>query len=189
MTMGALIAKLAAVSAVMLAGSPMRPRSRSSARPARGSPTRCWCRASRRRPGTRYVTAWGGVNEVAKRVGDGETADVVMLPAAQIDGLIKQGKLVPDSAGQCGDAPASASRSAPARRRSTSASSEGIQKALLAAKTIAYSGRAERHSHRAPDREMGPHRPAQVQDRSAESPTCPSARWWRAATPRSASSR
>src|SRR5215468_4754449 len=44
--------------------------------------------------GHKVTTTWGGVNAVAKRVTDGEVADVVMLPAAQIDDLIKQGKLV-----------------------------------------------------------------------------------------------
>src|SRR5215470_8426461 len=47
--------------------------------------------------GHRVTTTWGGVNAVAKRVADGELADVVMLPAAQIDDLIKLGKLVADT--------------------------------------------------------------------------------------------
>src|SRR5260221_11394369 len=47
--------------------------------------------------GHKVTTTWGGVNAVAKRVADGEVADVVMLPAAQIDDLIKQGKLMADS--------------------------------------------------------------------------------------------
>ena len=47
--------------------------------------------------GHKVTTTWGGVSALAKRVADGEVADVVMLPAAQIDDLIKQGKLVADS--------------------------------------------------------------------------------------------
>ena len=47
--------------------------------------------------GHHVVTIWGGVNEVAKRVAGGETADVVILPVAQIDDLLKQGKLVAGS--------------------------------------------------------------------------------------------
>ena len=46
--------------------------------------------------GHKVTTTWGGVNAVAKRVADGEVADVVMLPAAQIDDLIKLGKLIAD---------------------------------------------------------------------------------------------
>ena len=38
--------------------------------------------------GNKVTTTWGGVTAVAKRVADGETADVVMLPAAQIDDLL-----------------------------------------------------------------------------------------------------
>src|SRR5215468_12078441 len=44
--------------------------------------------------GHKVMTIWGGVNAVAKRVADGEIADVVMLPAPQIEELIKLGKLV-----------------------------------------------------------------------------------------------
>src|SRR5215471_174735 len=44
--------------------------------------------------GNKINTNWGGVNEVAKRVADGETADVVILPVAQIDDLIAKGKLL-----------------------------------------------------------------------------------------------
>ena len=47
--------------------------------------------------GHRVMTQWGGVNEVAKRVAGGEMADVVILPVAQIDDLLKQGKLVAGS--------------------------------------------------------------------------------------------
>ncbi len=44
--------------------------------------------------GNKVTTTWGGVTEVARRVADGEIADVVMLPAAQIDDLIRKGELV-----------------------------------------------------------------------------------------------
>ena len=47
--------------------------------------------------GHNVMTIWGGVNALAKRVADGEIADIVMLPAAQIDDLIKLSKLVADS--------------------------------------------------------------------------------------------
>jgi molybdate transport system substrate-binding protein len=88
--------------------------------------------------GNKVVTVWGGVNEVAKRVGDGETADVVMLPAPQIDGLIKQGKLIPESRVDVAKSGIGVAVRAGAPKIDIS-SAEGIKKALLAAKTIAYS--------------------------------------------------
>jgi molybdate transport system substrate-binding protein len=88
--------------------------------------------------GNKVVTVWGGVNEVAKRVGDGETADVVMLPAAQIDGLIKQGKLIPETRVNVATSGVGVAIRAGAPKIDIS-SAEGIKKALLAAKTIAYS--------------------------------------------------
>jgi molybdate transport system substrate-binding protein len=88
--------------------------------------------------GHKVTTTWGGVNAVAKRVADGEVADVVMLPAAQIDDLIKLGKLTADS---CVNVATSGIGVAirTGAPRIDAGSSEGIRKALLAAKTIAYS--------------------------------------------------
>jgi molybdate transport system substrate-binding protein len=88
--------------------------------------------------GNKVVTVWGGVNEVAKRVADGETADVVMLPAPQIDGLIKQGKLIAESRVDVATSGIGVAVRAGAPKIDIS-SAEGIKKALLAAKTIAYS--------------------------------------------------
>jgi molybdate transport system substrate-binding protein len=88
--------------------------------------------------GHKVVTVWGGVNEIAKRVGDGETADVVMLPAPQIDGLIKQGKLIAESRVDVATSGIGVAVRAGAPKIDIS-SAEGIKKALLAAKTIAYS--------------------------------------------------
>jgi molybdate transport system substrate-binding protein len=88
--------------------------------------------------GHKVTTVWGGVNETAKRVADGEVADVVMLPAAQIDELIKLGKIVPDSRVNVATSGVGvAIRSGAPRIDATT--SEGIRKAMLAAKTIAYS--------------------------------------------------
>ncbi len=50
-----------------------------------------------RSTGHHVTTIWGGVNEVAKRVAGGEVADIVILPAAQINDLIGQGKLAPET--------------------------------------------------------------------------------------------
>jgi len=88
--------------------------------------------------GNKVTTAWGGVNAVAKRVADGEVADVVMLPAAQIDDLIKLGKLAADSRVNVATSGIGVAIRAGAPRIDAG-SSDGIRKALLAAKTIAYS--------------------------------------------------
>jgi len=88
--------------------------------------------------GHKVTTAWGGVAALAKRVADGEVADIVMLPAAQIDDLIKQGKLVADSRVNVATSGVGVAIRAGAPKIDAS-SSEGIRKALIAAKTIAYS--------------------------------------------------
>jgi molybdate transport system substrate-binding protein len=88
--------------------------------------------------GHKVTTTWGGVNAVAKRVADGEVADVVMLPAAQIDDLIKQGKLIAETRVNVATSGVGVAIRAGAPKIDTS-SSEGIRKALISAKTIAYS--------------------------------------------------
>ena len=40
--------------------------------------------------GNRVITIWDGVANVTKRVGGGETADVVILPVAQIEQLLRE---------------------------------------------------------------------------------------------------
>ena len=88
--------------------------------------------------GNKVTTTWGGVLAVAKRVADGETADVVMLPAPQIDELIKLGKVRPDSRVNVASSGIGVVVKAGAPKVDLS-SAEGIKKALLAAKSFAYS--------------------------------------------------
>ena len=47
--------------------------------------------------GHHVITTWDGVVNVTKRVAEGESADIVILPAAQIDELTRKGKLVAGS--------------------------------------------------------------------------------------------
>ena len=47
--------------------------------------------------GHHVITIWDGVVNVTKRVAEGETADIVILPAAQIEELTRKGKLVAGS--------------------------------------------------------------------------------------------
>jgi len=84
------------------------------------------------------TTIWGGVNDIAKRVADGETADIVILPAAQIDDLIRRGKLVPETRVDVAKSGIGVAIPVGAPRIGA-ASSDGIRKALIAAKSIAYS--------------------------------------------------
>src|SRR5258706_11614478 len=88
--------------------------------------------------GHHVMTQWGGVNEVAKRIADGEAADIVILPVAQIDDLLKQGKLV---AGSRTDVAKSGVGIAvrPGAPKIDVRSPDGLKKALLAAKSISYS--------------------------------------------------
>jgi molybdate transport system substrate-binding protein len=88
--------------------------------------------------GHKVSIVWDGVNNVARRVSAGETADLVFLPAAEIDQLIKEGKLVADSRVDLAKSGIGVAIRAGAPKIDAS-SSEGIKKALLAAKTIAYS--------------------------------------------------
>lgn len=139
MTMGALIAKLAAVSAVMLSGIANAAEIKVIGSPGTREPYTLLVPGFEKATGHKVTTTWGGVTAVAKRVADGEVADVVMLPAAQIDNLIKQGKLVADSRVNVASSGIGVAIRAGAPKIDA-ASSEGIRKALLAAKTIAYSG-------------------------------------------------
>jgi molybdate transport system substrate-binding protein len=47
--------------------------------------------------GHHVITIWDGVVNVTKRVAEGEAADIVILPLAQIDDLTRRGKIVSGS--------------------------------------------------------------------------------------------
>jgi len=145
MTMGAIVATLAArwatlgaVGAVMLAGIASAAEIKVIGSPGTREPYTLLVPGFEKATGHKVTTTWGGVNEVAKRVADGEVADVVMLPAAQIDDLIKLGKLVADSRVNVATSGIGVVIRAGAPKIDA-ASSDGIRKALLGARTIAYS--------------------------------------------------
>src|SRR5260370_29726095 len=97
MTMGALIAalaKLGAMAAIMAAGIANAAEIKVIGSPGTREPYTLLVPGFEKATGHRVTTTWGGVNAVAKRVADGEGADVIMLPAAQIHDLIKLGKLL-----------------------------------------------------------------------------------------------
>jgi molybdate transport system substrate-binding protein len=137
-TIAASLATLGAAGIVMLAGIAHAAELRVIGSPGTRAPYTQLVPGFEKATGNKVVTIWGGVNEVARRVAEGETADVVMLPAAQIDGLIKQGKVAADSRVDVAKCGVGVVVRAGAPKIDIS-SSEGIRKALLAAKTVAWS--------------------------------------------------
>ena len=89
--------------------------------------------------GNKVSIIWDGVNNVAKRVSAGETADVIFLPAAEIEQLIRESKLVADTRVNLATSGIGVAIRAGAPKIDAS-SSDGIKKAMLAAKAVAYSG-------------------------------------------------
>jgi molybdate transport system substrate-binding protein len=87
--------------------------------------------------GHKIVTTWDGVTNVTRRVSGGETADLVLLPAENIDVLLKEGKVVGPRTDVAKSGVGVAIRAgAPKIDISTSG---GLRKAVLAAKSVAYS--------------------------------------------------
>ena len=88
--------------------------------------------------GHHVTTIWDGVTNVAKRVAGGETADVVILPVAQIEDLMKAGKLAPDGRADVAKSGigVAVKKGAP---KPDLRSGETLKNALLKAKTISYS--------------------------------------------------
>ena len=141
MTAGARVGtwvKLGAVSAVMLSGIANASEIKVLGSPGTRAPYTLLVPGFEKATGHKVTTTWGGVNAVAKRVADGEVADVVMLPVVQIDDLIRQGKLIPETRVNVASSGVGVAIRAGAPKIDA-ASSDGIRKALLAAKTIAYS--------------------------------------------------
>lgn len=44
--------------------------------------------------GHKVAIDWGGTVDIVKRIGDGEIADLVIIPAERVDDFVKQGRLV-----------------------------------------------------------------------------------------------
>ena len=139
MTMGALVAawaKLGAVGAIMAAGIANAAEIKVIGSPGTREPYTLLVPGFEKATGHKVATTWGGVNAVAKRVADGEVADVVMLPAAQIDDLIKLGKLVAETRVNVATSGIGVAIRA-GTPKIDAGSSDGGRKALLRAKTIA----------------------------------------------------
>lgn len=88
--------------------------------------------------GHRVVLRWAGIEAITKRVGDGETADVVVNAAQNIEKLTADGKLVDGSRTDFARSAIGVAipESLP---RPDIASVDGLKQALLAAKSVAIS--------------------------------------------------
>jgi molybdate transport system substrate-binding protein len=88
--------------------------------------------------GNHVTTIWDGVNNVATRVAAGETADVVILPVAQIEELIRKGRLVTGSRVDVAKSGIGVAVKTGAEKPDLR-SGETLKAALLKAKSIAHS--------------------------------------------------
>jgi len=88
--------------------------------------------------GHHVTTIWDGVTNVAKRVWGGETADIVILPVAQIDELMKAGKLDAGARADVAKSGIGVAVKAGAAKPDLR-SGETLKNALLKAKSISYS--------------------------------------------------
>ena len=137
MTTQIIVAALATAGAVLLAGVAHAAEIKVIGSPGTKEPYTLLVPGFEKESGHKVTTIWDGVNNTHKRIADGEVADVVMVPAAQIDDLIKQGKLVPDTRVVVATSGVGVAIRAGAPKIEMSA--DGIKKALLNAKSIAYS--------------------------------------------------
>lgn len=88
--------------------------------------------------GHKVTTVWGGTEGVTKRISGGEVVDIVIIAAPNIDKLVADGKLAPGSRVDFAKSGVGiAVRSGLDRPDITSA--EAVKRAVLAAKSVAYS--------------------------------------------------
>jgi molybdate transport system substrate-binding protein len=88
--------------------------------------------------GHKVVTTWAGTNDIVKRMQAGETYDLVIMAGPALDNLIKQDKIVPGSRVDLVKSGVGVAVRAGAPRPDIS-SGEALKRALLAAKSVAYS--------------------------------------------------
>jgi len=88
--------------------------------------------------GHTVTTVWGGSENIAKRVSDGEVVDIVFNSAANIDKLILAGKLVAGSRADFAKSGVGVAVRSGLPKPDIS-SSEAVKRAVLAAQSVAYS--------------------------------------------------
>ena len=86
----------------------------------------------------KLAVTWGTAPMLVKRIEDGDTADVVVLSRAGIDALQKQGKIAPGTDTTLASSGVGIAVKAGAPKPDIS-TPEALKRALLAAKSIAYS--------------------------------------------------
>ena len=86
----------------------------------------------------KVATTWAGTNDIKKRMAAGETYDLVIMAGPALDELIKQGKIVPGSRVDLAKSGVGVAVRAGAPKPDIS-SGDALKRALLAAKSIAYS--------------------------------------------------
>jgi molybdate transport system substrate-binding protein len=129
---------LGAVSAVMLAGTAgaaeVKVISTGSFKEALGELAPAFEKSS----GHTVVAIWAGTDEIIRRLGAGETLDIVIAPATWIDDMSKRGLLVADSRADVARSGIGVALRAGAPRIDIG-SGEALRKALLGAKSIVLS--------------------------------------------------
>ncbi len=88
--------------------------------------------------GHKVVTMWAGTADIMKRIKEGEVVDAVVLSTTSLEELVKLGKVVPGSRVDLARSGVGVAVRAGAPRPDIS-SGEALKRALLAAKSIAYS--------------------------------------------------
>ena len=86
----------------------------------------------------KVATTWAGTNDIKKRMAAGETYDLVIMAGPALDELVKQGKIVPGSRVDLAKSGVGVAVRAGAPKPDIS-SGDALKRALLAAKSIAYS--------------------------------------------------
>lgn len=88
--------------------------------------------------GHRVTTIWAGTEAITKRISGGEVVDIVLIAAPNIDKLIAEGRLVAGSRADVAKSGIGVAVRAGLPRPDIS-SGEAVKKAVLAAKSVAYS--------------------------------------------------
>ena len=88
--------------------------------------------------GHKVTTIWAGTEAITKRISGGEMADIVLIAAPNIDKLISEGRLVAGSRADVAKSGIGVAVRAGLPKPDIS-SGEAVKKAVLAAKSVAYS--------------------------------------------------
>ena len=91
--------------------------------------------------GNKVVATWAGSADIKKRIGAGEAFDLVIVGAPDVDGFIKDGKMVPGSRVDIAGSGVGVAVKAGAAKPDIG-TSEAVKNAILSARMVAYSAGA-----------------------------------------------